>query len=412
MKQSPYVPRLTDSKLSSLIRAVPAVMVTGPRACGKTTSAMRFAADVIRLDDPQVADAVRANPDAVLRQAVEPLLIDEWQEVPAILGAIKRSVDINGDTGRFILTGSVEASLTAAMWPGTGRVINLVLETLTQREITSGCSGTGLLPQLIAGNLDAISARNLQLDDYLGLAIQSGFPEPVFRLDPITRTDWLESYLDHVVARDVKDGDLGRDPIRLRRYLEVLGLSTSGLPNEATLTAAAGLNHRTAVDYDKALRSLYLIDHVPAWSTNRLTQLNKGAKRYFSDAGLAMAAARVNLQSVMRNGDLMGRMLDTFVAQQLRPEVALLQPKARLHHLRTEGGRQEIDLIIDLGPDQIIGIEIKATSAPTRRDAKHLMWLRERLGEKMIRGVVFHTGRFPYELDERIWALPISALWS
>ncbi len=411
MKQSPYVRRLTDSKLSSLMSAFPAVMVTGPRACGKTTSAMRVAADVIRLDDPQVADAVRANPDAALRQAVEPILIDEWQEVPTVLGAVKRAVDMDGHARRFILTGSVEANLTTAMWPGTGRVINIVLQTLTQREITGNCSGAGLISHLVDGTLDGISAMNLQLDDYLQLAMQSGFPEPVFRLDQINGSDWLESYLDHVISRDINDA-AGRDPVRLRQYLEVLGLSTSGLPTEATLTAAAGLNHRTAVAYDKTLRNLYLVDHVPAWSTNRLTQLNKGSKRYFTDAGLAMASARVTLQSAMRNSDLMGRILDTFVAHQLRPEVALLRPKARLHHLRTEGGRQEIDLLIDLGPDQIIGIEIKATSAPTRRDAKHLMWLRERLGDKMIRGVVFHTGRFPYELDERIWALPISTIWS
>lgn len=114
----------------------------------------------------------------------------------------------------------------------------------------------------------------------------------------------------------------------------------------------------------------------------------------------------------LRDGDLLGRLLDTFVAAQLRPEVELLQPRARLHHLRTQAGRQEIDLIIDLGRGRIIAIEIKAGSAPSPRDARHLAWLRDELGDAFVRGIHFHTGPLPFDIDDRIWAIPIAALWS
>ncbi len=93
MATSRYVPRIADGRLASLLAGLPVVMVTGPRAAGKTTSARRIANDILRLDDPAVATAVAANPDAALRRAQEPVLLDEWQEVPEILGAVKRAVD-------------------------------------------------------------------------------------------------------------------------------------------------------------------------------------------------------------------------------------------------------------------------------------------------------------------------------
>lgn len=412
MAGSLYLPRLADVRLAALLDELPAVMVTGPRAAGKTTSARRLATDVLRLDDPAVATAVAANPDAALRRASEPVLVDEWQEVPEVLGAVKRAVDDDPRPGRFLLTGSVEADLTTRMWPGTGRIVRLVLHGLTQREITSSAAPR-LMETAMGGELERVSlpADVPDVDGYIDLAMRSGFPEPALRLGPVGRQAWLDAYVEHVVSRDVRAAGQVRDPVRLRRYLEVLGLSTAGLPTGATLYQAADIDQRTADAYDRLLESLYLLDRLPAWSSNRLSRLMKRPKRYLADPALAVSAARVDAATILRDGDLLGRVLDTFVAAQLRPEVAL-EPRARLHHLRTESGRQEVDLIVDLGVGRIVGIEVKAASAPGARDARHLGWLRDQLGERFVRGIVFHTGPHPFELADRIWALPICALWA
>ncbi len=113
-----------------------------------------------------------------------------------------------------------------------------------------------------------------------------------------------------------------------------------------------------------------------------------------------------------RNGNLLGRLLETFVVAQLRAQTAVSEHRCRLFHLRQHHGRHEVDVVVEVNAQQIIGIEIKATAAPTTDDARHLGWLRDQIGERFAAGVVLHTGPASFPLGERLWALPISALWS
>jgi uncharacterized protein len=410
---SDYLPRLLDGRIQELFAELPAILIVGPRASGKTTTARRHARTAVRLDQEVEATAFRLDPDAALRAQDEPVLLDEWQALPSILGAVKRAVDDDFRPGRFLMTGSVRADLEAETWPGTGRVVRLSMYGLTIRELQGAISGPTFLDRLAGASIDAfgIPAQGApNLVDYVDLAVAGGFPQAVLELGLGARQAWLESYVSQVVTRDAAQVTERRDPARLARYLESLALSTAGIIENKTLYDAAGIDHRTAEAYDRLLRNLFIVDNLPAWSTNRLRRLVRMPKRYLVDPSLVTAVLNLDAKSVLRDGDILGRMIDTFVIAQIRPELALSPVHPRLYHLRNRDGR-EIDVVAQMAADSIVAVEIKATAAPHTEDARHLIWLRDELGDRFLSGAVLHTGPRPFVLSERIFALPICTLW-
>ena len=154
-----YVMRMADHLLDDLAKDAPAVLLVGPRASGKTTTAARRVDAVVRLDDPAQRRAVADNPDAVLASIAGSMLIDEWQLVPEVLGAVKRAVDAGAPPGRFLITGSTRADLQSEGWPNTGRVLRVALWPLTQREIVGRSASPSLLDLLFDADWDAIGDR-------------------------------------------------------------------------------------------------------------------------------------------------------------------------------------------------------------------------------------------------------------
>lgn len=410
--ESPAKPRIADRTLTELLGAFPAVMLLGPRSAGKTTTAGVFARQVMRLDRPAEAVAVAADPDAALRERDEPLLIDEWQEVPTVLGAVKRSVDDDSRPGRFLLTGSVRAPIERSMWPGTGRVVELPIFAMTEREISGLPSGRSFVDRLVSGVLIDSPRTSLDIGDYIEMAVRGGYPDVALRgLNAAQTRTWYRTYLDALVTRDVRALSPRAEPTRLRQYLEAVALNTAGIPADRTLYEAARVTAVTARHYDNLLSDVFVAEELPAWSSNRLKRLMRRSKRLVLDSGVAAAASKVTREMALRDGDVMGRLLETFVAAQLRPEVAMTLGEQHLFHLRTEKGRHEVDLLIELADGRVVGVEVKANSAPRLQDAVHLEWLRDELGSMFAGGCVLHTGPQAFRLVERVVAVPIAALW-
>lgn len=333
--------------------------------------------------------------------------------MPEVLGAVKRAVDDEPRPGRFLLTGSVRGDIDEETWPGTGRLVRMTMYGLTVGEALGRLDGLPFLERLATGDVDALSLPPdvPDLVGYVELALRGGYPEPVLRLSEEARRAWLGGYLEQLLTRDAETLVGLRDPARLRRYFQALALSTAGLADHKTLYDAAGITRKTAVAYDQLLTNLFVLDSVPAWTTNRLTRLLRAPKRYLVDPSLATAALGLDTLAVMRDGDLLGRILDTFVAAQLRPQLELTPSNPRVHHLRDREGRREIDLVVEIAAGDVIAIEVKATSAPDGDDARHLVWLRDTLGERFRAGVVLHTGPRAFPLAKRVLAVPICALW-
>jgi len=407
-----YRRRLVDDLIERLLPELPALFIVGPRAAGKTTTAARYARTVVRLDREAEAVAFRADPDSALRGLPEPVLFDEWQLVPGVLGAIKRAVDAQPTPGRFLVTGSVRGDLEGELWPGTGRLTRVPLFGMSIREQLGNFGASPFLDRVARGEELPPAANTPDLRGYVDLLLRSGFPEPALRLTSGARERWLESYVEHLITRDAEQVEGGRDPVRLRRFFEALALTTAGIVEDRTIYEAAGINRRTALAYERLLINLLVVESTPAWTTNRLKRLILSPKRYLIDPALAGAVLRLDVNAVLRNGDLLGRLLDTFVASQVRSELAVTAARPRIYHVRQQQGRIEVDLLAELGGGGIVAIEVKASSAPTPDDARHLAVLRDRMGESFVGGVVFHTGPHAYRLGEGIVAAPISALWS
>lgn len=411
-----YRTRLVDFLLDELLTELPAVLVVGPRAVGKTTTVERRAATTVDLSVPAEAAAFRADATAALRGLDEPVLLDEWQEVPETLGAVRRAVDADPSPCRFLVTGSVRAEVESDVWPTTGRLVRVPMYPLTARELLGRSGRETLFDRLAEGHQLESPPDVPDLRGYVEMAMRGGFPQPALALTGAGRRAWLASYLDDLLTRDVerleRPSTRRRDPGRLRRYVEAYALNSAGVAEHKTIYDAARITRSTALAYDELLARLFVVDEVPAWRTNRLARLVHAPKRYIVEPSLLGEALRVDVDGILRDGDLLGRVLDTFVAAQLRPEVVLSSHAPRLHHVRTEGGRHEIDLVAELGGGRVIGIEVKASAAPGSSDATHLAWLRDALGDRFVAGVVLHSGPRSYGLGDRVTAAPIAALWA
>jgi predicted AAA+ superfamily ATPase len=409
-----YLPRLIDPLLDELVSDHPAVLVVGPRACGKTTTGGRHCIGRLRLDRPAEAAIAHADPDAAVADGPFPLLIDEWQVVPDVLGAVKRAVDEGTGPGRFVLIGSTQADLTAAGWPATGRLIRAEMFGLVERELEGRVAQPPFLDKLLSDGPEQFSVSDTAPDvrGYLARALRGGFPEVALADSERARQRWLSSYLDQVVSRDVSLVGAVRDPMRLRRYLQALAASTAGVPTLKTLIDAVGIDRATAVSYDTMLESLLITQQLPAWSANRLNRLIRLPKRYLVDPAFVGPLLGVDVRAAMRDGDLLGRVLDSFVVAQLRADCVVSKLSPRLFHVRDANGRHEVDVLAEFANGRVVGFEVKADAAPGPETARHLRWLKNALGERFASGVVLHTGPRAFRLEEDIFALPICVLWS
>lgn len=408
-----YLRRYVDDFLDEALPSVAALMITGPRACGKSTTALRRAASALHLDEPHDAALLREQLDTYIETLTPPVVIDEWQEVPESIGAVKRAVDQRKDFRPFLITGSVRSRLMRSKtWPGTGRFLPVRMHSMAQGEIRSSDRASTFLQRLTAGETRPGPMQDAPtLFDYLNMAEAGGFPEAL-TLSPSLRQGWFDGYVEQLVDRDVEDLALIRDPQMLSRLLEVCALNIASTPTKQKLIQAVGGDAKTMDKYLNLLEELGVIERITPWWSNRLKRLTKLPKLHITDTGLALSLARTDSDALKRDTDLRGRIVESFVAAQIRPLLGIGLTDARLHHLRDDSGRREIDLLLELRGGGLLCFEVKTAHTPLRRDARHLEWFRDHVGDQFKAGVILHTGNMTHQLADRIWAMPIASIWS
>jgi hypothetical protein len=418
-----YVRRVVDDVLDDLLPSLPAVLLDGPKAVGKTATALQRARTVWRLSRPAQASVVAADPQQAL-DAPPPVLLDEYQRVPPVFDAVREAVDEDSAPGRFLLTGSAPSPGSHS---GAGRITTVRMRPLTLPE--RGVSAASVsLASLFEGTFSAPVAGTcaLRLSDYTDLILASGLPG-LQHLHGTPLQIQLDGYLERIVERDMSEGGHSlRRPATLmawlRAYAASVSTTTSWEKVRDAASAGAGTKpaRTTAAPYVDTLTRLRILDEVPAWipSHNHLNRLTQAPKHHLADPALAARLVGATRASLLRgrgetftplDGTYLGQLFESLATLSVRVFAATLP--ASVSHLRLDSGRREVDLIVERDSDRaIVAFEVKLSGDVNYEDVKHLQWLREELGEQVVDAVVLTTGPAAYRRPDGIAVVPLGLL--
>jgi uncharacterized protein len=412
MNNESLLPRLIEPELRDALADSPVVLIHGPRQCGKTTLARSVGDSLgyayLNLDDPTQRAAAEADPVGFIQDLPERAIIDEVQRAPALFAAIKTVVDRNRRPGRFLLTGSANVLLLPKLADSlAGRMEIIRLFPLAQVEIER--RQPGFLDALFGSGF--VSRQTARLGPALaGRIVAGGYPSALTRVSSLRRARWYRNYLEAMVQRDVRDLARIAALDTLPRLLEVAAGQTARLVNVSELASPFQLSRPTIRDYITLLERVFLIDELPAWHSNRLSRLVKTAKLHIGDTGLAAALLGFDAESLYRDRPLYGQMLESFVFQELRRQAGAHSAEIRFHHFRDKDG-YEVDLVLEHSGRRLAGIEVKAAASVANRDFRGLRKLAAATGERFAAGVVLYDGETSIRFDDRMFAIPIRALW-
>ena len=383
------LPRLVGTALSERLRVMPAVVVTGARQTGKSTLAEQLVPGTRRyatLDDLDVLDAAQRDPE-VLVGGPGPVTLDEVQRAPELLRAVKRAIDRDRKSGRFLLTGSANLLLMRQVSESlAGRASYLTLWPMTRRE-QRGLGRCGLWDELHntpeAEWREMLAGEKDSAEDWRMLARRGGFPTPA--LDLATAADrriWFDGYVRTYLERDLQDlASIGTLP-DFRRLMRAACLRMGQLVNQTELGRDVALPQPTVHRWLNLLETSYLLVRLPAYAVNRTKRLIKAPKIYWGDTGLAMHLAEAEEPD--------GAHLENLVLHDLLAWRDARVERAELGYWRTSIG-EEVDFVIEAG-GKLLPIEVKSTTRPRLADATHLRTFRTEYGKKARAGLLLHTG--------------------
>jgi predicted AAA+ superfamily ATPase len=421
---SRYRRRIADDELDELIAGLPAVALDGPKAVGKTATALRRAATVYRLDDEAVCSIGEADPSRLL-DGERPVLIDEWQRLPASFDRVRRAVDDGAAPGSFLLTGSASPT-EPPTHSGAGRIVQVRLRPMALAERGVDVPTISLRALLEDRARTPITGHtDVNLERYVHEILASGFPGLRGLSGRLGRAQ-LDGYIDRIIDRDFEElGRQVRRPGTLRRWMQAYAAATATTASYEKLRDAATSGHgekparTTTQPYRDVLERLWILDPVPAWlpTRSRLARLAAPAKHHLADPALAARLLGVDADTLLqarpvgppiaREGTLLGALFESLVTLSVR--VYAQAAEARTAHLRTWSGDREIDLIVERG-SRVLAIEVKLGHTPDERDVRHLLWLRNELGDDLADAIVITTGQDAYRRADGIAVVPAALL--
>lgn len=414
-----YQPRIADGELLRRLSASGAVMIEGPRACGKTETASQLARTTFRLDVEQSTRiAVGAAPEVLFNRET-PILFDEWQVAPNLWNLVRREVDARSpERGQFILTGSATPADDVTRHSGAGRIATLRMRPMSLFE-TGHSTGEVSLNNLFDGDLRPALDPGLTVPQLIDRIVIGGWPA-LLGADLHEAQQWVRDYLTQIIEVDVPMLGARRDPENLRRLLTSLA---RGVGTDLTVKAMAadvggesGPASRNTVDaYLKTLNRLMLTEDVPAWAPHMrsTTPLRAAPTRYLVDPSLGMSALRVGPKQLLDDLNATGFQFESLVVRDLRVYAAPLD--GVLHHWRDNNGH-EVDIVVTLSDGRWAAFEVKMNPEDVEKAADSLLRFarkvdtdRSRAGEPSVLGVIT-TRALAHRRDDGVVVVPIATL--
>lgn len=419
-----YQRRVVDDVLDELFPHLAAIALEGAKGVGKTATASRRAATILSLDSPGQREVLKADLDYIC-QVPPPVLIDEWQLEPPVWDRVRRAVDADNTGGQFLLAGSAGAAPGVRVHSGAGRIVSVTLRPLSIAE-RGLIDPTVSLKELLSGSLPAIGGQSpIDLSTYTDEILGSGFPG-LRGLPARARQVQLDSYSTRIVEKELaENGVTVRRPDTLRAWLAAYAAATSTDASYSSILSAATAGEsdkpaRATVDgYREHLKRIFVLDPVPAWipAFNPVRRLTQSPKHHLVDPALAARFVGVGKAGLLEGegdrvaastGTWLGALFESLATQSVRiyAEAAF----ARVGHLRTKETDHEIDVIVEGEDRKVVAIEVKLSESVSDRDVRHLNWLREQIGDRLVDRVHITTGGHAYRRADGVAVVPLALL--
>ena len=418
----PYSARVIDAELDELMAGLAAIALEGPKAVGKTATALRRASTVHELDEEQQRAVAAADLDRVI-DGEPPVLIDEWQRLPAIWDKVRRAVDRDATPGRFLLTGSASPE-GGGSHSGAGRIVDLRMRPMALAERLPGIASVSLA-RLLDGTQGDIKGRTeLALSDYVEEILRSGFPG-IRGLPERAREAQLATYVARVVDRDFPELRPVRNPARLRAWMAAYASATATTTSFEKLRQAATAGEKTppakttVIPYIDVLERLFILDPLPGWRPRtHLRELGEAPKHHLADPALAATLVNATRDALLagespgaikpKDGTYLGALFESLVTLSIRVYAQAAQ--AGVHHFRTHRGEHEIDLVVEGRNNKVLAIEVKLAATPPSDAVKQLDWFAKTFGDDVADRIIITTGRDAYRRPDGIAVIPAALL--
>jgi predicted AAA+ superfamily ATPase len=419
MKQR-YLSRIADRVLRTALEASGAVLIEGPKWCGKTRTAVESAASTLFMQDPDYTEsylkAADTKPSLLLRGET-PRLIDEWQMAPVLWDAVRHAVDQRGASGQFILTGSAVPKDNAVRHTGAGRISRIRMRPMTLFESLES-SGDVSLKSLFDNTGDGEGVSFLTIEKLAFALTRGGWPASVGEKESVALRR-VHDYVDTVIHTDVSRVDgVERNPARMRALMRSLARNVSAAVNLTTIrNDIAGdedtISDKTISSYLNALRRIFVVEDLPAWNPamRSKTALRTSPKRHFTDPSVATAVLRASPAGLLGDFNTFGLMFESLCVRDLRVYAQAID--GEVFHYRDKSGL-EADAIVQLRDGRWGAVEVKMGAKEIETAAENLKKLKGKINlDKMNEPsflMVLTATEFAYRRADGVYIVPIGCL--